>query len=361
MVIALGYAYSAAQYLEDFLFIGMALTFFSYTKAFNIVLLTSLNFISYIFILIARHNHWFPTMNQDVAANNSIFQTINLIAILITTSAVLYVINRHYKRLEAELKANAGELKLKTIVAEESLDNARKANSTKLKLIKVISHDLRGPFTGLLGLTELMESHYDSYDKEEMKHMLRMLSDSSKNTLTLIENLVNWANLQADGWKMERKNVRISSIFNQNIQIYSNMAAQKQIRFVNETDDFLLVNADENMLMVIIRNLINNAVKFTPEGGEIRIQAEAKHSFVPISIANTGTEMSQEQIDKILMKDDNTSELGTSGEKGSGLGLLLCKEFVEKHNCQMHIESNKEQGTVVTFTMPAAKIENSIS
>lgn len=138
------------------------------------------------------------------------------------------------------------------------------------------------------------------------------------------------------------------------------MATQKNIRFVNETDDFLMVNADENMLMLVIRNLINNAIKFTPEGGEIKIQATPKRRYIRISIADTGTGMSPEQITKILMKDENISETGTLGEKGSGLGLLLCKEFIEKHNCRMYIDSNKEQGTIVTFTMPAAKPESRI-
>jgi signal transduction histidine kinase len=203
-----------------------------------------------------------------------------------------------------------------------------------------------------------METQFERYNKDEMKEMLRMLSDSSKNTLTLIENLVQWAKLQADGWKMERKNIRLSSIIKQNIRIYSNMATQKKISFVNETDDFLMVNADENMLMLVVRNLINNAIKFTPEGGEIKIQAIPKRRYIRISIADTGTGMSPEQITKILMKDENVSETGTLGEKGSGLGLLLCKEFIEKHNCRMYIDSNKEQGTIVTFTMPAAKPES---
>ena len=358
MVIALGYAYSGAQYLEDFVFIGMALSFFSYKKPRPLILLTLLNFLTYIFVLAARHNQWFPQMDPEIAANTTVFQIMNLTAILISMTAILYAINRHYTRLEDDLKANAKELRLKTLLAEQSLANARKANATKLKLIKVISHDLRGPFTGLLGLTELMETQFERYNKDEMKEMLRMLSDSSKNTLTLIENLVQWAKLQADGWKMERKNIRLSSIVKQNIRIYSNMATQKNIRFVNETDDFLMVNADENMLMLVIRNLINNAIKFTPEGGEIKIQATPKRRYIRISIADTGTGMSPEQITKILMKDENISETGTLGEKGSGLGLLLCKEFIEKHNCRMYIDSNKEKGTVVTFTMHAAKPES---
>ena len=143
----------------------------------------------------------------------------------------------------------------------------------------------------------------------------------------------------------------------QNFQIYANMAAQKQISLVNKVDEFLLVNADENMLLLIIRNLINNAIKFTPEGGEIRIEAGSKRRYVRIDITDTGIGMSPEQINNFLYDDDNTSASGTLGEKGSGLGLMLCKEFIEKHNCRMYINSNKNRGTVVTFTMPAAKPE----
>ena len=357
MVLALGYTYSGAQYIEDFLFIGLALTFFSFNKKKFLLMFSILNFLTYVIILLARHNGWFPPVNELISAHTPLFQTINLTAILTAMTAILYAINRHYRRLESDLKASSKELRIKTMLAEQSLNEVEKANASKLKLIKVISHDLRGPFTGLLGLTELMEKQYDRYNKEEMKEMLRMLSDSSKNTLTLIENMVQWAKLQSNGWIMERKNIRLYSIVKQNVEIYTNMANQKNISIINETDEFLLVNADENMLMLVVRNLINNAIKFTPEGGEIRIRAIPKRRYVRISISDTGTGMSPEQINSILTKDENSSEPGTLGEKGSGLGLLLCKEFVEKHNCRMYIDSNKEQGTVVTFTMPAAKPE----
>lgn len=357
MVLALGITYSGAQYIEDLLFIGLALTFFSYKKPRPLIAFSVSNILTYIFIVAARYNQWFPPMDEEVATRIPVFQSINVAAILSSMTAILYAINRHYRRLESDLKANAKELRIKTILAEQSLNEARKANASKLKLIKVISHDLRGPFTGLLGLTELMEKQYDHYSKEEMQEMLRMLSDSSKNTLTLIENLVQWAKLQADGIKMERKNIRIASMIKQNFQIYANMAAQKQISLVNKVDEFLLVNADENMLLLIIRNLINNAIKFTPEGGEIRIEAGSKRRYVRIDITDTGIGMSPEQINNFLYDDDNTSASGTLGEKGSGLGLMLCKEFIEKHNCRMYINSNKNRGTVVTFTMPAAKPE----
>lgn len=357
MVLALGITYSGAQYIEDLLFIGLALTFFSYKKPRPLIAFSVSNILTYVFIVAARYNQWFPPMNEEVATRIPVFQSINVAAILSSMTAILYAINRHYRRLESDLKANAKELRIKTILAEQSLNEARKANASKLKLIKVISHDLRGPFTGLLGLTELMEKQYDHYSKEEMQEMLRMLSDSSKNTLTLIENLVQWAKLQADGIKMERKNIRIASMIKQNFQIYANMAAQKQISLVNKVDEFLLVNADENMLLLIIRNLINNAIKFTPEGGEIRIEAGSKRRYVRIDITDTGIGMSPEQINNFLYDDDNTSASGTLGEKGSGLGLMLCKEFIEKHNCRMYINSNKNRGTVVTFTMPAAKPE----
>ena len=357
MVLALGITYSGAQYIEDLLFIGLALTFFSYKKPRPLIAFSVSNILTYIFIVAARYNQWFPPMNEEVATRIPVFQSINVAAILSSMTAILYAINRHYRRLESDLKANAKELRIKTILAEQSLNEARKANASKLKLIKVISHDLRGPFTGLLGLTELMEKQYDHYSKEEMQEMLRMLSDSSKNTLTLIENLVQWAKLQADGIKMERKNIRIASMIKQNFQIYANMAAQKQISLVNNVDEFLLVNADENMLLLIIRNLINNAIKFTPEGGEIRIEAGSKRRYVRIDVTDTGIGMSPEQINNLLYDDDNVSASGTLGEKGSGLGLMLCKEFIEKHNCRLYINSNKNGGTVVTFTMPSAKPE----
>lgn len=135
------------------------------------------------------------------------------------------------------------------------------------------------------------------------------------------------------------------------------MARQKKINILNETDDFLMVNADENMLMLIVRNLINNALKYTCEGGEIHIQAVPKRRYVRISVADNGKGMSPEQINSVLLDNEHHSEAGTMGEKGSGLGLLLCREFAEAHNCRMYIDSIEGNGTTVTFTMPAAKPE----
>lgn len=360
MVVILSIVYSGAHHIEDFIFIGFALTFFSYTKTRFLIFFTTLNFLAYFFIIAARNFEWISPTPASLIPYDPVLQAINIVSILIAMSAILYSINRHYRNLSNDLKISAQQLKLKTLVVEQSLEEVRKANASKLKLLKVISHDLRGPFTGLLGLTELMEQQYDRYSKEEMVEMLRMLSDSSKNTLMLIENLVQWSKLQSDGIMMERKNLRLASITKQIVQIYTNMAVQKRIRIVNEVDELLMVNADENMLMLIVRNLVNNALKFTPEGGEIRINATPKRRYVRIDISDTGAGMSPEKINAILQNSDNTSVTGTMGEKGSGLGLLLCKEFIEKHNCRMYISSNKGEGTIVTFTIPAAKPDTTI-
>lgn len=357
MVVIYAIVYQGAPIIEDFLFIGLILTFFSLKRLKHIIGLTTLNFSAYIYIVAARYFNWIPEIPEDFYTYYPLLRTFNLIVVFSTITMVLYFVNRQYNKYEEELRSNAKELKRKTQKVEDLLEEAWKANSTKLKLLKVISHDLRSPFSGLLGLTELMESNYERYTKEEMKEMLRMLSDSSKNTLILIENLVQWSKLHSDGIKIERKNIRINGIIKQNINIYSNMALQKNITIVNEIDDFLIVNADENMLMLILRNLLNNAVKYTSEGGEIRLSATPKRRYINISISDTGIGMSPEQINSILINEENNSGTGTAGEKGSGLGLLLCKEYVEKHNCRMYINSQQNEGTIVTFTMPVAKPE----
>lgn len=355
MTISLAFVYGGSMHVEDFLFIALALTFFSFTKINYLVFFTSFNVLAFIAIVFLRQYQIFPPAHPAIYQFETLFRITDLVVLLSTFSLVLFAVNRLYRRMEEDLKANAKELKRKTLTVESILEDARKSNSTKLKLLKVISHDLRAPFTGLLGLTELMEQQYERYSKEEMKEMLRMLSDSSKNTLMLIENMVQWSKLHSDGIKIDRKNLRLNSIIKQNIQIYSNMAVQKNIVIVNEIDEFLCVNADENMLMVIVRNLINNAIKYTHEGGVIRLAATAKRRYVSISIADTGIGMSPEQINAILVDEENSSNNGTQGEKGSGLGLLLCKEFIEKHNCRMYINSLKGEGSIVTFTMPVAK------
>lgn len=360
MAILLALSYGENFHVEHFLFIGLAITFFSYTRKTDIFLFAGINSVTYTGIVISRLNGWFSTVDPSLIRYEWLLVFTDTILVLILFSVVLFAVNRLYQRLEKELKLNAKELKIKTITVEQLLENARKSNATKLKLLKVISHDLRAPFTGLLGLTELMEQHYERYSKDEMKEMLRMLSDSSKNTLMLIENLIQWSKLQSNEMMPNRKNLRLNSIIKQNIAIYSNMATQKSITFINKIDDFILVNADENMLMMIVRNLINNAIKFTNEGGSIQLSAEPKRRYISITIADSGIGMTAEQINAVLVSEEQTSLAGTSGEKGSGLGLLLCKEFIEKHKCRMYIDSQPGGGTVITFTMPIAKPENDI-
>ncbi|MDX9748821.1 MAG: HAMP domain-containing sensor histidine kinase [Paludibacter sp.] len=361
MAILLALSYGGKFHVEHFLFIALAITFFSYTQKSYLFLFAGINSLSYAGIVIYRLKGWFPPVDPSLFQYEWLLVLTDTILVLLLISVVLFAVNRLYQRMEKELKSNAKELKRKTITVEQLLEDARKSNTTKLKLLKVISHDLRAPFTGLLGLTELMEQQYERYSKDEMKEMLRMLSDSSKNTLMLIENLVQWSKLQSNEMKPDRKNLRLNSIIKQNISIYSNMAMQKNITLINEIDDFLMVNADENMLMMIVRNLINNAIKFTTESGTIKLTAVQKRRYIRITVADSGIGMTAEQINAVLVSEEQTSKSGTSGEKGSGLGLLLCKEFVEKHNCRMYIDSQPGGGTTITFTMPIAKPDTEIS
>lgn len=357
LALSLAIAYGGNHHVEHFLFVGLALTYFSFSGTKPLILLTTINVLAFIVIFCCIHFGLFPAKNSPGPFLSTFLLIADLIIVVTGFCVILYRINRHYRKYEETLRLNARELRTKSTLVEESLESAKKANATKLKLLKVISHDLRGPFTGLLGLTELMENQYEKYNKNEMKEMLRMLSDSSKNTLMLLENLVQWSKLHSEGIRMDRKNIRINAIIKQIIQIYSNMALQKQVTIYNETDEFLLINADENMMMLIVRNILNNALKYTPVGGEIRISAAPRRRYVRITIADTGMGMSPEQINAILADEENTSSAGTMGEKGSGLGLVLCKEFIEKHNCRLYIDSVQGEGTKVTFTVPVAKPE----
>lgn len=357
MALSLAFIYGGTLHVEDFIFIGLVLTFFSFVNVRKQIFFTVFNLTSYVLITIFRHKELFTPPSETLMRYELLFRMSDLIVVLGTFSIVLYAVNKLYRKQEEALEANARILRQNSLKVEELLAEAKQANDTKLKLLKVISHDLRAPFTGLLGLTELMEKQYESYSKVEMKEMLRLLSDSSKNTLVLIENLVQWSKLHSETLRMDRKNLFLNSIVKQNINIYSTMALQKQLTIVNEIDTFQMVNADENMLMLIIRNLLNNAIKYTHEEGEIRLSAVPKRRYVTITIADTGVGMTPEQINSVLHNNRSTSQDGTLGEKGSGLGLILCKEFVEKHNCRMTITSTPGKFTSISFTMPVAKPE----
>lgn len=224
-------------------------------------------------------------------------------------------------------------------------------NATKDKFFGIIAHDLRNPFIGIVGLSELIrDSKQDRAEKTEK--YVNLIHQSAKNASRLLENLLDWSKAQTGAIEFEPKEFSLQNLVKDVINLVENTAKAKTIAIKQEVPDGLNVFADSNMINTVLRNLITNAIKFTNKNGNILITATQQNSEVSISIKDSGVGMSEKAISNLFKISEKTSTLGTENESGTGLGLMLCKEFIEKHNAKISVESEVGKGSTFTFTLP---------
>jgi len=228
-------------------------------------------------------------------------------------------------------------------------------NATKDKFFSIISHDLKNPVTSLLGLSELLLLTFEDADMKSNKEKLMMLCETAKNLSYLLENLLEWSRAQTGSMKFNPKTINMFRIAEDNVQIYSNIAKNKNILVKNEIELDSYIYADENMINTVIRNILSNSIKFTRSGGIVKLVSKQKDDSIEISIVDDGIGINDDVLNKIFKIDKDFSSEGTSGEKGTGLGLILCKEFVTKNKGQINIESEPGKGAVVRITFPRKK------
>jgi PAS domain S-box-containing protein len=234
-------------------------------------------------------------------------------------------------------------------------DELESANQNKDKFFSIISHDLRSPLSGIMSLLDIIVSDYESLEEDERKEILTEASKTSKSTYTLMENLLDWSRVQTGNISYEPQNTSLNLILTSVKNLYYQKLKEKGISLNFDFDPEYFVFADSNMTETILRNLISNAIKFTKEFGLILISFEILDSDVLIKIKDTGVGMDEKQISKLFKIDQTHSTIGTSGERGTGLGLMLCKELVEKQGGKIWIESMLNTGTTFYFTLPKAK------
>lgn len=244
-------------------------------------------------------------------------------------------------------------LESQTQILIEKNDQLKDLNSTKDKLFSIISHDLRSPFNTILGFGELLLSSYSELTDEERKNMISQLYKTSNQTYYLVENMLNWARIQTRNIKYEPKKIGLKEFFDWKFDLYEKIAESKGIVLQSILDKNIIVYTDVNFLETILRNLINNAIKFTPSGGTIQITADPGPEEIVISVKDSGIGMTKNQIDMLFQINKNINTIGTDGEKGSGLGLILCKEFIEEYKGTISVESEPGKGSTFKFTVPS--------
>ena len=226
-------------------------------------------------------------------------------------------------------------------------------NITKDKFFSIIAHDLKGPMGGFKGMTELLAEHIPNMTMDEVQEHLGTLRDSSSNLFRLLENLLQWARLQQGSIPYNPEPIYLQSIVMESIGPIQESAKHKDIEITQDISGQLKVFADNNMLQTVLRNLLSNAVKFTINGGNVNLIAKTTdNKNIEISIIDSGIGMSPEMIDNLFRLDSPSGRPGTAGEPSTGLGLLLCKEFIEKNGGKIQVESEVGKGSVFILTIP---------
>ncbi len=226
--------------------------------------------------------------------------------------------------------------------------------ATKNKFFSIISHDLRGSFGIILSLVDLLQENRDALEAEEIEEMLDDIGNTTKNTLDLLDNLLEWARSQTGGIKYHPEKMKLHKLVDEILKTNSDAAAKKNIELKQAVNSEMAF-ADKNMVSLVIRNLVSNALKFTPKGGTISLNAGMLENSVKFSVTDTGIGIDPDKVEKLFHIGNKISTPGTDNEQGNGLGLILCKEFVNKNGGKIGIDSTPGKGTTVWFTLPKSK------
>jgi PAS domain S-box-containing protein len=251
------------------------------------------------------------------------------------------------RRVEAErtLKQNEEQLK-------KNAEDLKAMNDTKDKFFRIIAHDLRNPFGSLFGAADFLYQNVDVYDRDRIRQLSRILYDSAKSGFDILSNLLEWSRSQTGNLSYTPSLFNLADVVQGSMKVISSTADSKNIRITSNIPSELEIFADHNMLSTILRNLLTNAVKFTSHGGSIEVDAEKGENEVTITVKDTGTGIPAEDLDKLFRIDIKYVKLGTENENGTGLGLILCKDFIEKHGGTIRVESEPGKGSRFIFTIP---------
>lgn len=241
--------------------------------------------------------------------------------------------------------------KIETQLAKQT-DELRELNLTKDKFFSIIAHDLRSPFSAILGLSGLLTSYFDDYDRESIKESVWEIDKASKQAFSLLENLLEWARSQTGKMDFVPIAFDLVDLVDETVSVAQSFANKKGVKLEIETPAKMVITADRNMIYTIMRNLISNALKFTPQHGKVIISLEDTTDFFQFSVTDSGVGISDENKAKLFKVDETFTNTGTNNERGTGLGLILCKEFIDKHNGKISVQSELKKGSTFIVQIP---------
>ena len=272
------------------------------------------------------------------------------------TEEVLSRIRTHVRLRLTQRQLSDRNWQLQQEIAERKCAEAalQEANATKDTFFSILAHDLRSPFSSMLGSTEIALAYFEQLTRDELRQHIVRIKKSAEMFYALLENLLTWARIQRGRMEYQPENIPLHDLVEHLFDLFANPAEQKQLILERDIPQSLSVYADINMFNTILRNLVSNAIKFTPEGGRINLTAMARGGMAEIAIADTGVGITEVTFADLLRIDRKTTTLGTDGEHGTGLGLPLCQDLVRKNHGHVRIESTPGQGTTITVSMPTA-------
>ncbi|UPZ15184.1 sensor histidine kinase [Flavobacterium humidisoli] len=275
------------------------------------------------------HRYLYP---QDLIISNDIFDSLYSICLFLLTLI--------------------GIVGFLLLVKEKQDHKIRKLLNDKNQFFSIISHDLRGPLGSSVSLSEILLENIEKYSREEIKEISELLHDSNKNIYKLLENLLDWSRVQTGMIAFNPKNVLLNALIEENIELSRNIALNKNINITFESAYLVEAEVDKNMISTILRNLLSNAIKFTDKNGEIKVKLVKINQKIEISITDNGIGVPDYIKEKLFKINGKVLQKGTENELGSGLGLLLCKEFVSIHQGTIWVESEQGKGSTFQFTLP---------
>jgi len=256
------------------------------------------------------------------------------------------------KRQEQQLRQFVEKLAMLNEQLRESEGELKKLNSSKDKFFSIIAHDLRSPFSSLLGFSEFLAQDINDLTTEEISTFAGKIHESARNVFSLLENLLQWSRIQTGRMSFEPVLFNLANRINQCGEILSDNCLNKNIELVTAIEPDYMVFADENMVTSVIQNLLGNAIKFTRPGGRITLSAREAGDFIEVKVKDTGVGMNDADKAKLFRIDIHHTTAGTNDERGTGLGLVLCNELISKNKGKMWVESTLGQGSSFYFTLP---------
>jgi len=274
---------------------------------------------------------------------------------------------RDKRLLEEKIRERTTEIARKNISLEEQKEEIVTANEVLMKqkdelnelnamkdtFFSILAHDLKNPFSSLYSLSGLVVQNFQNMDEDEQLTALKKIEDSTKLIYNLLDNLLTWSQSQRGDIDYQPGKFLLSNLVNTNINLHKVSAENKGVRFNSGVSGELYAYGDREMISTVLRNLINNAVKYSRKGGVIDVNVTEKDDKLEVVVADQGVGMSMENTEKIFRIDAKVKSPGTQGEKGTGLGLILCKDFVEINKGQIWCKSEEGSGSTFHFTIPA--------